>query len=290
MALTMAGPRLWILIKAFFFWAVGFYEKRSPFTRTGSIRSNLPLTASSSTINPNQHDVPLRDFAMGDGYDTIKDSHSELGAAVDLIRGVWNLLQIGRISLSTKHSLNYQGQRSSKIRRFWNNFLQQPVDILVSLLISAALIGLFVAQSTGSILSASIVSDTTALVLSDKCDLGNFSPSRNSRALAYVKKCYHTRLGAEGCNDFYNQSITYTEKTNQTCPFLDQTCVLGKDSAIAFDTGFIDGKFLGINAAKRYQFRRKSLCAPLWDGDLSKEGTLEGSSNPEALSEGLAWE
>ena len=262
MTLSMAGPRLWILIKAFFFWTIGFCKRRYLFTRTGHVQSDLFLISSSSTSTG--QDIPLRNFAISDGHDTIKNSHSELGAALDLMKGVWTLLKIDRIELSTTCSSSEERQTWSKIGRLWNNFLRQPADILVSLLISAALVGLFVAQSSGSVLSASVVSDTTALLSSSKCtdaegaDRGSFS-----RAVTYVKQCYRVKDEADGCNYFYNQSIAYLEKSDQTCPFLAQTCALGRSSAMTFDTGFIDAKFLGINAAKRYQFRRKTSCAPL---------------------------
>lgn len=105
MALTLVGPRLWILMKAFFFWTIGFYEKRFVSTKTGHARSDLPLTSSLSvSINPAQQEVPLQNLAMGDGYAAIENSHSELGAALDIIRGVWNLLKISPIELSTQSS------------------------------------------------------------------------------------------------------------------------------------------------------------------------------------------
>lgn len=273
MALTLVGPRLWILIKAFSFWAIGFYERRFLTTRTSHAQSDLPLTSSSSTsIDPAQHDIPLRNLAMSDGYAAFKNSHSELGAAMELIRGVWDSLRMGRIELSTNRSSGGQRQTIQKLQSSWMRFLRQPVDILISLAISAALIGLFVAQSSGSVLSASIVSDSIALASSSSCAAAtDNSVSSLPRAVAYVTKCYHAKQGADGCNFFYNQTIAYTEKANQTCPFTGQTCARGKNSAVTFDTGLIDAKLLGINAAKHYQFRRKMLCAPLVpDGDFIK--------------------
>lgn len=266
MTLTLVGPRLWVLIKAFSFWAIGIYERRLLSTRTDHVQSDFPLTSSSAaSVNPTPYDLPPRNLALSDRCAAIENSHSELGAALDLIRSVWNLLRAGCIELFSNNSPEDQGQTLINIRRSWKNFLRQPVDILMSLLISAALIGLFVAESSGSLLSASIVSDTTALASSSKCAPlphgSNLSPF--SRAAAYATKCYDAEHGADGCNYFYNQTISYAEKSNQTCPFLGQTCVWGRNSAVAFDTGLIDAKILGINAAKRFQFRREMLCAPL---------------------------
>ena len=40
-------------------------------------------------------------------------------------------------------------------------------------------------------------------------------------------------------------------------------CAQGRFAAHTFDTGWIEAKHLGLSTAKRYQFRRKTTCAPL---------------------------
>ena len=81
---------------------------------------------------------------------------------------------------------------------------------------SVVLVGLFVSESTETILSGYIVSDSIALVLSDKC---NFRPGirTKSEALAYSQRCYDAYSGTDGCNAFYNQSIGYNQSLDETC-------------------------------------------------------------------------
>ena len=129
-------------------------------------------------------------------------------------------------------------------------------------------LGIFVAESTGSILSAAIVGDSTALASSTRCSIDteywhNIVSGSRARAAAYAKQCYNARIGADGCNFFYSQSIPYNERSNETCPFMSQTCAFGPSGAVSFDTGLLDAGVLGLNAAKRYQFRRNSTCVPL---------------------------
>lgn len=274
MALTLVGPRLWILLKAFFFWALTRHGRRSQRRSThegiiGHAPLDLPRVSDLPTShNQNQsHETFTHDFSISDNLATIESSHSELGAALDLITKVFKLLRTDRIQLFIPSPMSRRHcQFLPKIVRVWNNFLQHPVDVMVPLLLSAAFIGLFVAQSSGSVMSARILTDKIALSTPPRCTPAWKPPNV---ATAYTKQCYHAEEEAEGCNFFYKQSIKYIERANQTCPFRGKTCAWGRNSALSFDTGLVDAHFLGINAQKKYQFRRKMLCAPLLpDGDF----------------------
>ena len=83
--------------------------------------------------------------------------------------------------------------------RLWSNFLKHPFDIVVPILLSNFFIGIFVAESTGTALSARIIGDSTALSDSSRCFAPNITRF-SQRALAYVDRCYHTALGTEGCD------------------------------------------------------------------------------------------
>ena len=291
MALTLTGPRLWILLKAFVFWAFAHCERRSKrrSTRGEFIGHNLPDLPPVADFSTSHHqNQPNATFT--DNLTTIKNSHSELGAALDLMTKVFKLLKADRIQLSIPTPLSKRRWQSlAKITRPWRNLIQQPFDVVVPFILSAAFIGLFVAQSSGSVLSARILTDKIALSISPRC------PIRWSRsfkqATLYSNHCYHAEEGAEGCNFFYNQSIGYIEKANETCPFRGMTCAWGRNSAVSFDTGLVDAHILGINAPRKYQFRRKMLCAPLLpDGDfiVSGTGTENTTSNNYSLYQALS--
>ena len=90
-----------------------------------------------------------------------------------------------------------------------------------------------------------------------------------SNAAGYSRKCYEANLGADGCTFFWNQSITFMEKRDSTCPFPGGTCALDEDPALVLDTGYIHAKYLGINSEIPYHFRRTTICAPLKpNGDI----------------------
>lgn len=303
MALTLVGPRLWILLKAFFFWALTRHGRHSQRRSThegiiGHAPLDLPRVSDLPTShNQNQsHETFTHDFSISDNLATIESSHSELGAALDLITKVFKLLRTDRIQLFIPSPMSRRHCQSlPKIVRVWNNFLQHPVDVMVPLLLSAAFIGLFVAQLSGSVMSARILTDKIALSTPPRCNPAWMEPLNTSSSLfyvaaAYTKQCYHAEEGAEGCNFFYKQSIKYIERANQTCPFRGKTCALGRNSALSFDTGLVDAHFLGINAQKKYQFRRKMLCAPLLpDGDfiISETGADNTTSIKYLLSPGM---
>ena len=153
----------------------------------------------------------------------------------------------------------------------------------MSLLFSIFLIGVFVAEFTGTIFSGSIVSDTLALVASKKCELlpGNL----RTEALDYSKKCYGTDPGQDDCNS-YNQSIAYSETSEGKCPFVESLCAFKNESGFSFDTGLLDAKYLGINSATRFQFRQRSTCHPLKTDGINLKSILISHSAQQNIQVG----
>ena len=252
-ALTLAGPRVWILLKEFAFWILGLLRTLPSYAmfqargqRYGSRWAwcrNIVLPAT-------------------------EESHSELGAATTLATVAMHELRRHRLELPTSNE-DAMGPRRNSILRltemlfgFWNNFLKHPFDIIIPVVLSLLFIGIFVAESTGTVLSANIVGDSTAMSDSPRCFAPNMTGSPD-RVLAYVDQCYHAALGTEGCNFFYNQSIRYREERTSRCPWLGFRCFNGTNTAVAFDTDYIRIKHLGINFPERYIFRRWAVCAPM---------------------------
>ena len=163
---------------------------------------------------------------------------------------------------------------------FWNNFVQQPTDIACSVILAAILMAVFVAENSGIILSACIVSNNVAIASSQKCSIPMNPPffvscstcsptlaqdpsgsnSLADRAATYAKQCYHTAVtSTAGCNYFYNQSLSYRQKLNESCPFTADHCL---SPAYTLDTGLVDAKYLGINTRSKYAIRRRTTCVP----------------------------
>ena len=255
MALTLAGPRLWILLKAFASW---IWRQQLLRRRSGQ----------SSISRPNP-----------DSLQIMEESHSELGAARDILKRVFNQVFVKSIRLPESRYLNTLAWRV-----FWVTKMQQAFDVLVSILLSLLFIGTFVAESSGSALTANIISDSVALTSSRTCSVATdmIWGVGWSRAFSYVQQCYRKQAGTGDCNYYYNQSISYTEMRIDICPFSAKVCALNEHPAYSFDSGLVDSKYLGINAQKRYLFRRRVTCAPvILDGDNIKECTVNGSKSSE---------
>lgn len=221
----------------------------------------------------------------------IEESDSELGAAMGLLRSIIDMLHNRRQRLPSYPSLPFRSlpgwlhysANASMYRKLWKLFLLHPAEILTSIGLSIVFTGIFVAESSGNVLSANIVSDTIALVSSPRCSAIPYG-SRWSRSIAYVDRCYQATLGADGCNDFYNQSISHEESSISTCPFEGNVCALGQNPAFVMDTGLVDSKVLGINAPKRHLFRRVATCAPLiHDGEHITQISAEDSGDENSL-------
>lgn len=281
-ALTLAGPRLWILIKAFLLSTVDIFTRyrRSrerhppPFDLPLPLRSpTAPCCGMGISTQPqrSQHTPshPGRQSHLEhDTLEATQTSHSELGAALKIIRSLWHCLRSGSIKLSTGTHPTYRWPKNLRIMKSftitWKNLLRRPIDVLASLLLSSLFVGIFVAESTFSVLSAKIVGDTTALGSSPNCSISprwNFSHFQPN-AFDYSQRCYRTRNGIGDCNSFYNQTIGYTETTTKS-PFAKEIRLEAEDSALTFDTGVVDAKVIGINSAHKYQFRRTAICIPL---------------------------
>ena len=164
----------------------------------------------------------------------------------------------------------------------------------ITIVIGTVLFGLFVAQAIAGVFSAKIASDKAGLSSSQHCGIWQFNESaggepadrddlnnyqKEARASQYARICYNSLDSTEpfSCRVFYNQSISYTTKTGQPCPFASsELCRDGPYSAISFDTGYIDASVLGINSPKPHKFRRKTSCSPL---RMSEPYVLQSSSS-----------
>ena len=210
--------------------------------------------------------------------ETTQESHSELGAALALLLNAWKSLTSGRVALLGDFNSSPSTRPGwRQISRLWINFLQKPLDYLASVLFSVLLIGVFVAESTGPVLSSNIIGDTIALVASQQC--GSLCYSDGTKAFDYSRQCYNAKSGKDGCTSFLNQSITFKESSKKSCPFAEEICAFKNVSAVIFDTGLVDAKLLGINSATQLQFRRRSACLPLKaDGKHLRSITSDPSS------------
>jgi len=148
-------------------------------------------------------------------------------------------------------------------------------------LIIFVLFCVFVAWAIVVIVSAYIASDKIGLSSSQHCGIWQFDDNagdeaayrddlynrqKEERASQYARNCYNNPDPTDtlSCRIFYNQSIGFETKTQQSCPFpSSELCYKGLYSAITFDTGLVDASTIGINSRVTFKFRRRTKCSPL---------------------------
>ena len=151
----------------------------------------------------------------------------------------------------------------------------------VILVIILLLFGVFVTWTVVGVFSANIATDRIGISSSQHCGIWQFDDNagneagyrddlynrqKEARASQYARNCYHNPSATDtlSCRIFYNQSIQYSTKTRQKCPFSSsELCFDGLYSAISFDTGLIDASVIGINSPTTYKIRRQTICSPL---------------------------
>ena len=287
------SSRTWILIKALLLWIhtriCRWRQGRSlapgrrllPSEEVSSTSCNDTSSPLTRLEDDHYQLLPLPPADLLDSnMSTIGNSHSELGAARNLLQSLWLQINEGALTLSEdsndSNTASVPSRRTKKkyariFSRYLENCQRHLAEIALSIFLFTLFCTIFVAESAGSVLSAIIVGDTTALIQSSRCaippDSYAQSASLQSRAAAYADRCYDStaenRQAGNLCNYYYNQSLAYKTKSNATCPFAGQTCAQGRSAAFALDTGYIDASYLGFNSGRRLTFRRETTCAPL---------------------------
>jgi hypothetical protein len=205
---------------------------------------------------------------------TIQSAESFENAAIQLGS---RHLGMGRLALSERTQT-----KRHLLDRWFNvtkNFKEETWSFALVSALMLMLFGLFIGDQVLAISVAGIFSGPIGLSESPSC--GNWDFFNNiltmpqllsgmatvdiaqQRSISYVDSCYSNEAVTEGCNIYYNRTVSYSEEHNTSCPFPGDVCLYGQTSAYTLDTGFTDSNLLGINAAKRYQFRRRTTCSPV---------------------------
>ena len=274
MCLTLTNPYVFKIVKSFLVWLIGLLSWFK--TEWNNAISATPPSSSveSQALLPQnraEHHHPQivasalateSDPEPGNRASTVtadQDPAHELREASDSRDFVWKISQ----------SLLHRGAKE----------VDSPSTIMI--VISTILFGVFVAQAIAGVFSAKIESDKAGLSSSQHCGIWQFDEDageeaadqddlynyrKEARASQYARTCYSSPdpTAPFSCGMFYNQSIAYTTKTHQTCPFASpELCLDGLYSAVSFDTGYVDASVIGINSPKSHKFRRTTSCSPL---------------------------
>lgn len=294
-ALTLSLPRLYIVLKLLWphvsplfskFWhEIRAYSKRLyvkmqqcwPWSRGPvSVTSPQVLSNLSSDIqlaDTNQANVTGSSSRILSGAAHTLQESSSFGGAVQLLaRGH---LAMASISLGTGR----KGFRGT-CKQLFQNMLEDPKGFATILVIMLMFSAIFLGVQIASISSSFIVTTSTATSSNPSC--GYWVPTLERppvtewimrqvvlekqpglRAIRYAENCYSEGADLSQCNVFYNSSSAYNATHNVKCPFDQDVCLGGSNPAYTLDTGFLDSNVSGINSAARFQFRRRTTCAPL---------------------------
>lgn len=88
-------------------------------------------------------------------------------------------------------------------------------------------------------------------------------------AAEYVEKCYSGAEDDFECSQYPTKHLISHVVADSKCPFHDDVCASGPQSALAMSSGLVDSKVLGINTppASGFQFERNMTCAPIVNDD-----------------------
>lgn len=179
------------------------------------------------------------------------------GGTVDSAPGRTNHSTYGTASLSEVLGNSRDSREVAwNLTRWTLDSLKKQTEspAIVWVVVITILFGIFVAQLVAATFSAKIASDRAGLVSSKHCgiwqldihagkgaayrdDLDNYQ--KEARASQYARTCYNAPHPDHpfSCRTFYNQSIAFSTKTDQPCPFASsELCSGGLYSAVSFDT------------------------------------------------------
>jgi hypothetical protein len=173
--------------------------------------------------------------------DAVRESHSQEGLfwrlCKLLFRGIaTGLIQLSATGLNPRHC-SFRVPSMQAIRDTWDNFKKRLQEQPWALLLAFSMASLYIGAITIGIFSAFLASN--AIALSDHhpgCgifypnDTGLISTPYGSTWLKYfhglesesgeyARRCYNGTGLADDCNSFYEPSIQFSVKHNDTCPF-----------------------------------------------------------------------
>ena len=225
--------------------------------------------------------IPLVDLAPPPRARFVDNLDATLGGSASyevMVREILNSLAMPRVELP-------DGNVQSRWHNIKRNFEEDAWAFTWLVAILALIFLVAVGQQMIAITVASIVADSTALLVSPHCGawvsklyshpriffgvtnetsqpVTNYPNERTLQAVSYAETCYGPKTRAGECLFFYKDRIPFEEVHNSTCPFKEDICLYGRTSSYTLDTGFIDSSILGFNMAHRCQFRLQSTCTP----------------------------
>lgn len=205
----------------------------------------------------------------------LEQSHAPEEVVAHGVREFWAILRY--VWSNNRIRLHVNGpvlqQITEKARRLWENFLNKREELFSITMIVSFCATVFAAFTAAATAVAHLELDNIALSTSPDCGywqshnsakLEIFALNRAEEQTAnYYQNCYEMNPSLQDCNLYARRELFSRMTDNDDCPFKGDVCLLGNKSAISFDTGYVDSKYLGINSRQRPFYRRRTVCAPL---------------------------
>jgi hypothetical protein len=131
---------------------------------------------------------------------------------------------------------------------------------------------IFISITAASISTGLLIQDNSAIPARQRCRMWE-NPGENIMsnprgdmmefAEAYYRTCYENDPSVQECDQFIDNDLHDINTTFVECPFKGDVCLLGKNSAIKWDTGLLDSIILGINSRYRPFIQKETICSPL---------------------------
>lgn len=260
---------MWVLCSALLDLIIAAYLKHQPGLAVDEQHPDLPLDEIGiGTENNNPIDAGTSHIALPlqQVRERNRHSRSELGLFLRLTADVLSLRRYPRRS---KYEIAVKSSAA-----------------LICLL-------LFIALISGGLFVSTVAVDSTARCKSKGCGAWfpvrhpgqsedeiawrrpDFKIDKEEAAAAHEARCYRGDNSADDCDGLFTKAIPYSEIPNQPCPFKDDTLCLEK--AFVVETPKLSASILGINSRYRFDFQRRTTCAPLITSDeyIRYEGSAE---------------
>jgi hypothetical protein len=272
--ITVWAPQYWKLIKRV---VIGIIEKGRIRRARAAVEEHYHDSASDWGDGVLLHELESQLGRIRNDDSILATVNTAEEGVIRYLRQGWRDLMSNPISLPEDRARDKAiiDWFKAWVTRFWQNLQNVRGNLILTALGIIFCSAVFIAIAAAGTAVAQIELDNTALSDSPTCGLWlNMHDNKSNefewskaeyQSAVYYRNCYEAEFSLQECILFPDKALVWKRIDNDECPFLGNVCLLGKQSALTFDTGYADSKALGLNAprSRRPYFRRRISCAPV---------------------------
>ena len=154
-----------------------------------------------------------------------------------------------------------------QVQNVWIFLRRNQIDICLTLLAIGYCFFNLALLAVAATAAAYLETGHIALSNMRSCYLGYNSGSEMGQmglaVEAYYSNCHENGMLPKRCRLFSDENLPIKITDNERCPFYGDVCLLGENSALTLDTGYVKANTLGINLQRSLYVRRRRTCAPV---------------------------